>query len=134
MNVIQLKKERLSIKEIYKKCLLHLNILPSELKQLKEFDNRLSKEEKVQYRIESYQEILNEQKINYWQQELHDWIHSIEEGDTAHLMSKEYAQFATLVVEEAAKELQEEVEQVKEEEDGHSKMPLQMMQIMQSDN
>lgn len=131
MNVIQLKKERLSVKEIYKKCLLHLNILPSELK---EFDNQLSNEEKVQYRIESYQEILNEQKINHWQQELHDLIHSIEEEDIAHLMSKEYAKFATLVVEEEAKELQEEVEQVKAEEDGHSKMPLQMMQIMQSDN
>lgn len=135
----QIKQERhkLLVKELYGAWKLDKDLSEENIEALKEFDYQVSTTESVQIRIDALREMNITLQEKYFDKEIENLIRVMEEEESSKtLIAKEYASLEDLKTknQEARQEQEkEEVDQVKLNEDGHSRMPVQTLALIEED-
>ena len=130
----QIKQERqkLLVKELYGVWKLDEDLSEEEIHALKEFDGQVSEKESVQTRIDALREMNITLQEKYFDKEIESLIRVMEdEASAKDLIAKEYARLEELTAKKQAEQQEETVNQVKLNEDGHSKMPVQALALIE---
>ena len=130
------KKYQLAIQEMYRLIKTGQSITEQNLQQLQAFDQEVGLTAAIHMRISAFEElqVLEQQRV--LEVELRQFIQVTTQNDTekSHLISKEYEELALLlsISQDEGKKAVPTGHQVKEYEDGHSRQPMQVIELLET--
>lgn len=134
--MLEQKKRQLTIQEIYRMIKISQSITEQNMKQLKAFDQDVGLTTAIQMRISAFEELHMLEQERVLETELRKFIDATTKKDTEkrRLISKEYEELARLLAisQEKGNKSTPIVHQVKEFEDGHSRQPMQVIELLET--
>lgn len=123
-------------KEVYRRICTNRLLNNEQVERYLLINESTSLNEKIDLRVEALEEYQAELQEKRYEEVISDLLAKKEnEQEVEELISKEYATLELL--REQSNELYEksepQVDQVKEAEDGHTKMPIQMLEMLERD-
>lgn len=133
---IQQERDRMFFKEVYRRICTNRLLNNEQVERYLLINESTSLNEKIDLRVEALEEYQAELQEKRYEEVISDLLAKKEnEQEVEELISKEYATLELL--REQSNELYEksepQVDQVKEAEDGHTKMPIQMLEMLERD-
>lgn len=125
------------VKEIYGKYKLDQTITKEDLESIREFDKEVPVIDSLRVRVDSLREVNVQMQEKRFDEEIQDMLKKLDDEEAAkELIAKEYAELERLmsINREKGQDVVSSVEIVKKEEDGHSKMPIQALEILEEDS
>lgn len=125
------------VKEIYGKYKLDQTISKEDLKSIKDFDEEFPIIDSIRVRIDALRETNLQMQEKQFDEDIKDLLHILDdEKEGKELIAKEYAELERLLAlnKEQTENMVSSVEIVKKAEDGHSKMPIQALEILEEDS
>ena len=105
-----------------------------DIEALKNYDFQVSAKESVQIRIDALKAMNITLQEKYFDKEIENLIQVMEDEETSKdFISKEYARLEELSTSNQAESKKEVVNQVKLNEDGHSRMPIQTLALIEEE-
>ncbi|MCB6916143.1 hypothetical protein LIZ91_06040 [Enterococcus avium] len=132
----QIKQERhkLLVKETYGAWKLNQFITEENLEALKDYDFQVPATESIKIRIDALREMNISLQEKYFDNQIENLIRIMDdEGESRELISKEYAMLEELKGKDSEIQQESNVNQVKLNEDGHSRMPIQMLSLIEEE-
>lgn len=131
---IKQEKHKLLVKELYGAWKLNEDMPVGDIEALKNYDFQVSAKESVQIRIDALKAMNITLQEKYFDKEIENLIQVMEDEETSKdFISKEYARLEELSTSNQAESKKEVVNQVKLNEDGHSRMPIQSLALIEEE-
>ncbi|WP_137665469.1 hypothetical protein [Enterococcus hulanensis] len=133
---IKLEKHKLLVKEVYGFWKLDQFITDENIEALKDYDYQVSSTDSIKIRIDALREMNISLQEKHFDEQLEELIRVMDdEKESKEFIAKEYAALDELKGKAIEKNLEteEKVNQVKLNEDGHSRMPIQVLSLIEEE-